>query len=313
MSTTPTASSWRRPTAESSRTARDRPELTVNGSWDLKPYVPFGDCLVGLVPDWSGRIWWASAQGLVGTIAPATGQVGVVDLDEEIRRGLAVDDAGGVYVVTDAALHRLAPGPDGAPQPTWRTAYNGTSGAAPVVLDGGVVAITDSVDSRMGVLFVRRDSGQVICRQPVFDADDGATDSPLAPLGSGVAVTNNHGYASPRSALFGFTTSPGIARVDLIDGACVERWSSDVVSPGSGVTASRADGLIYAWTKRPSLLGVSAWYLTALDATTGRTVFSVRTGTGVLAGSDGSQITLGPDGTAWLGTMAGLVRVRDRD
>lgn len=292
--------------------AAGKAELSADASWDLKPYVPFGDCLVGLVPDWSGRIWWASAQGLVGTLAPDSGQVRVVDLDEEIRHGLAVDDGGGVYVVTDTALHRLVPGPDGTPQPTWRTAYDGTSGSAPVVLDGGVVAITDSADSRMGVLFVQRDSGQVICRQPVFDAGDGATASPLAPLGTGVAVTNNHGYSSPRSTLLGFTPSHGIARVDLVDGECVERWTSDVVSPGSGVTASRGDGLLYAWTKRPSPLGVSAWYLTVLDATTGRLVFSVRTGTGLLAGSDGSQITLGPGGTAWLGTMAGLVRVRDR-
>lgn len=76
---------------------------------------------------------------------------------------------------------------------------------------------------------------------------------------------------------------------------------------------SRPDGLLYARTKRPSLLGVSAWYLTAVDAETGRSMWGVRTGTGMLAGSNGSQVTLGPDGTAWLGTMAGLVRVTDRD
>ena len=42
-------------------------------------------------------------------------------------------------------------------------------------------------------------------------------------------------------------------------------------------------------------------------------MWSVRTGTGLMAGSDGSRIALGADGSAWLGTMAGLVRVRDRD
>lgn len=292
--------------------AAEEPALVADTSWDLKPYVPFGDCVVGLVPDWSGRIWWASAQGLVGTIAPDSGQVRVVDLGEEIHHGLTADEAG-VYVVSDDALHRLSSGPDGTPEPRWSTAYDGTSGSVPVLVDGGAVAITDSADSQMGVLFVSRDGGQVICRQPVFDKGEGATDSPLAPLGTGVAVTNNHGFSSSRSTLLGFTTSPGIVRVDLVDGECVERWSSDVVSPGSGVTASRSDGLLYASTKRPSVLGVSAWYLTVLDATTGRPVFSVRTGTGMLAGSDGSQIMLGAGGTAWLGTMAGLVRVRDRE
>lgn len=287
-------------------------DLATDTSWDLKPYVPFGDCVVGLAPDWSGRIWWASSHGLVGTISEDSGQVRVIDLGEDVRRGLTADD-GGVYVVTDTALHRLAAGPDGTPQATWRTAYDGGSGSAPVLVDGGAVAITDTGgDDRMGVLFVAREGGQVICRQPVFAEGDGATASDLAPLGTGVVVTNNHGYSSPRSTLFGLTTSHGIARVDLVDGECEERWSSDAVSPSSGVVVSHPQQLVYAWTKRPSLMGVSAWYLTALDAESGRIMWSVRTGTGLLAGSDGSQILIGPGGSAWLGTLAGLVRVSDR-
>jgi len=307
------ATTDRRVLAVRTASADGAPELEIDTTWDLKPYVPYGDCLVGIAPDWSGRIWWASRQGLVGTIAPDSGQVRVVDLGEEVRHGLAADESGGVYVVTDAALHRLVADPDGTPLPAWRTAYDGTSGSAPVLLEGGVVAITDSADSRMGVLFVARDGGQVICRQPVFEKGEGATDSTLAVVGSGVVVTNNHGYSSPRSALLGFTSGHGLARVDLVDGACVERWSSETVSSSSGVTASRPDGLLYAWTKRPSLVGVSAWYLTAVDAETGRSMWAVRTGTGLLAGSDGSQITLGAEGTAWIGTLAGLVRVHDRE
>jgi hypothetical protein len=146
----------------------------------------------------------------------------------------------------------------------------------------------------------------------VFEKGDGATDHDLAPLGSGVVVANNAGYPSPRSTLLGFTSQPGIARVDLVDGACVLSWTSDAVSPASGVVASHANGLLYAWTKRPSLTGVSAWYLTAIDADTGRNRWGVRTGTGLLAGSDGSRIMLDRDGAAWLGTLAGLVRVSDR-
>ena len=174
------------------------------------------------------------------------------------------------------------------------------------------MAITDQHDDRLGVVFVARDTGGTLCRQSVFEEGDGSTDSPLAPLGRGVVVANNHGYSSPRSTLLGFTSEPGIARVDLVDSGCVVQWTSEQVSPSSGVTASWPHGLVYAWTKRPSLTGVSAWYLTALDATTGRTWWSVRAGTGLMAGSDGSHITLGPDGSAWLGTLAGLVRVRDR-
>jgi outer membrane protein assembly factor BamB len=174
------------------------------------------------------------------------------------------------------------------------------------------VAISDQVDDRLGVVVLSRADGRQVCRRSVFDAGDGSTASDLAALGSGVVVTNNDGYASPRSTLLGFTSQPGVARVDVVDGACVLAWTSDAVSPASGAAASHANGLLYAWTKRPSLAGVSAWYLTAIDADTGRTRWGVRTGTGLLAGSDGSRIMLDRDGAAWVGTLAGLVRVRDR-
>lgn len=292
-------------------TGGEESTLTPDDSWDLKPWIPFGDCVVAVAPDWSGLVWWVSRKGLVGTIAPDSGRVAVIDLDEPVRHGLAIDE-GGAYVVTDEALQRLAAGAEGEPQVRWRTEYAGTSGSAPVLLDGGVVAVTDTVESRLGVVFLARDTGAGLCRQSVFEEGDGATDSTLASLGRGVVVTNNHGYSSPRSTILGFTTDPGIARVDLVDDGCVVKWTSEAVSPSSGATASWPNGLVYAWTKRPSLTGVSAWYLTALDAESGRTMWSVRTGTGLLAGSDGSRITLGPDGSAWLGTMAGLVRVRDR-
>ena len=294
------------------RTSVDgEPDLDTDASWDLKPWVPYGDCVVALAPDWSGRIWWASRSGLVGTIDPASGRVGVMDLDEDVRRGIATDEDG-AYVVTDEALHRLTIGGDGSPTQVWRTAYGGSSGSAPVLLDGGVVAITDEVDERLGVVFLARDDGRGLCRRSVFEKGDGATDSDLAALGSGVVVTNSSGYASPRSTLLGFTSDPGVARVDLVDTGCVVRWTSDVASPGSGVAASLPHGLLYAWTKRPSLTGVSAWYLTAIDATSGRSMWAVRTGTGLLAGSDGSEVLLDREGAAYLGTLAGLVRVRDR-
>jgi hypothetical protein len=287
------------------------PDLKTTASWDLKPWIPYGDCVVGLAPDWAGRIWWASRTGLVGTIAPDTGAVAVVDLGEDVRTGIAVDE-GGAYVVTEDAVQRLVAGPEGDPQVAWRTERDGPSGSAPVLLDGGTVATTDEAGDRLGVVVLARDSGQQVCRTPVFDKGKGSTRSDLAPLGAGVVVTNNHGYSSPRSTLLGFTSSPGIARVDVVDGQCEVRWTSDLVSPASGVTVSRPNGLVYAWTKRPTLTGVSAWYLTAIDATSGRGMWGVRTGTGLLAGSDGSTIALDAEGGAWLGTLAGLVRVRDR-
>ncbi len=299
------------------------PELSTDGSWDLKPYVAYGDCVVALLPDWSGRIWWVSHDGLVGTITPDSGQVRVLDLGEEVVTSLATDESGGVYVVSDEALHRLGAGPEGTPQVTWRTAYDRGSerksgqpsrgsGSSPVLLDGGVVAITDNADPRMNVVFLDRGTGAEICRQPVFDDDASATGSSLVSVGTGVVVENNHGYASPMSTVLGFATSPGVARVDLANGACSTRWTSDRVAPSSVAKASWATGLVYTYTKRPSWTGVSSWYVTAIDAASGRTMWSVRTGTGMLMNNDHAAIAIAPDGSLWVATLAGLVRVRDR-
>lgn len=296
------------------RTSADKGEdtLRTETTWDLKPYVPFGDCVVALAPDWSGRVWWASGKGLVGTIAPESGDVRVLDLAEDVEHGFATDPDGGVLLATADAVHRLGAGPDGAPQITWTAATEHASGTAPVLVDGGAVAITDTTKDQLSVVFLRRGTGEEVCREAVFDKGEGAVDADLAPVGPGVVVTNDHDYSSPRSTLLGFTSSPGIARVDLADGACTEQWTSDQVVPGSGAVASWPNGLLYAWTKRPSLLGVSAWYVTGIDARTGRSMWSVRAGTGLLAASDGSRLTLGPGGSLWMGTMSGLVRVTDR-
>jgi hypothetical protein len=303
--------------------AEGEPDLTTDEAWDLTGAVPAGDCVVAVMPDWSGRIWFATRGGLVGTLRPRSGKVRTSDLEEEIVNSIAVDETGGVYVVTVDALYRLGAGTDGAPQVVWRTSYDrGTrrkagqlsqgSGSTPTIIDGGVVAITDNAEPRMNVLLVDRATGAEVCRAAVFEDDESATESSLVSVGSGVVVVNNHGYGSPLSTALGRATSPGLARVDLAGRDCRVRWTSDQVVPSSVAKASWANGLVYAWTKRPTWWGVSAWYLTAIDARTGRTWFSVRAGTGLLMDNHRAALTLAPDGSAYVATLAGLVRVRDR-
>ena len=303
--------------------ADGEPDLTTDKTWDLTSAVPPDDCLVALLPDWSGRIWFETQDGLVGTVAPDSGAVKTLDLGEQIANSLAIDETGGAYVVTTHALYRLSAGPGGAPVVDWRTEYDRGSerksgqlsqgsGTTPTIIDGGIVAITDNAEPQMNVAFHERSSGREICTQPVFEADESATDNSLISVGDGVIVENNHGYGSPLSTLLGRASSPGLARVDVAGGACKVAWTSDEIAPSSAAKVSLANGLAYAYTKKPSWWGVSAWYFTALDVTTGRTVFSVRTGTGVLMNNDHAAMTIAPDGAAWIATLAGMVRVRDR-
>ena len=296
-------------------------ELSVDQEWDLRPYVPHGDCLVAVLPDWAGRLWWASLSGLVGTVAPGTGEVRVHDLGEEVAGSFAVDDTGGVYVASTATVHRLAAGPDGTPVPSWQAPYErdadteapvALGGVTPVLLDGGAVAVTAGTEGRADVVFLDRASGAQICRQPVFEDDDGTAGGALVSVGSGVVVTDRHGYDGPRSTLLGFTSSPGIARVDLAGGKCRLAWTNEQVSPSAVAAVSLPNGLVYTYTKRRSWAGVSAWYLTALDVTTGRAMWSVRAGTGLLMNDDHASVAIGPEGSLWTATLGGLVRVHDR-
>jgi hypothetical protein len=316
------ATAERRVLAVDTSDAEDEPDLTTDETWDLSGVVPDDDCLVALMPDWEGRIWWASAGGRLGTLDPRTGRIDAFDVGAPIANSLAVDARGGVYVVTVEAAYRFTSGPGGRIQLLWRSAYDRGSerkpgqlsqgsGSTPTLVDDAVV-ITDNAEPRMHVVFLDRDSGEEICRAPVFADDASATDSSPVSVGSGVVVPNNHGYASPLSTLLGRSTSPGLTRIDLVDGECVETWSSDLVAPSSVVKVSWPTGVVYAYTKQPTWSGVSSWYLTAVDAHTGERIYAVRTGTGVLYDNHRAAITLAPDGAAWIATVAGLVRVRDR-
>lgn len=300
----------------------DDPDLTVDQSWDLRPFVPDGDCVVALVPDWSGRIWWASSAGLVGTIAADSGDVRVHDLGERIHDRIAVEESG-VHVVTDRAVHRLVAGPDGTPQPVWRTPYDRGderkpgqlargSGTGPTVLAGGVVAFADNADPAMHVVFLESATGKEICRRAVFEEGASATEAALVSLGGGVVAVNQYGNRGARSTLLGFASEPGVVRVDVAGGDCTVRWSSDQVVPSGTPRVGWANGLVYAYSKRPSWTGVSAWFVTALDAESGRAMWSARTGTAGWYDNRGASVALSPDGSLWAGTLAGLVRVRDR-
>jgi hypothetical protein len=303
--------------------AEGEPDLTTYQTWDLTGNVPEGDCVSALMPDWTGRIWFATSGGLVGTVTPDSGAVKSVDLDEDIANSLAADETGGTYVVTTHALYRLSARPGGGPVVDWRAVYDRGSeqkpgqpgqgsGTTPTIIDGGIVAIADNAEPRLNVAFFERSSGREICKQPVFETDSSATGSSLASVGDGVIVQNNHGYGSQAATLLGQGTAPGFARVDVAGGACKIAWTSEEIAPSSGTKVSLANGLAYAYTKGPSWWGVSAWYFTALDVTNGRTVFSVRTGTGMLMNNDRASMAIAPNGAAWVSTLAGVVRVRDR-
>ena len=70
-------------------------------------------------------------------------------------------------------------------------------------------------------------------------------------------------------------------------------------------------GLVYTYTKPKRDDSTDAWYLTALDFRTGRTVWSRLAGTGFGYNNNYAPVTIGPDGTAYVGVLGGLTRFED--
>jgi hypothetical protein len=301
----------------------DSRDLTVLDKVDLRDVVPDDDCLVALMADWDGNTWYVTQDGRVG-VAGGTGDPTPLELGGEIANSIAADDSG-VYLVTTDALVKVALDEHRQPVVVWQTTYDhGTeqkpgqlsagSGTTPTVLPSGLVAITDNAEPQMHVQFYDGTDGRLVCEAAVFGKGESASDNSLVAVGdASVVVENNYGYRAPWTTMVGRATVGGLARVDAdpATGECTVGWRSDEIAPTSVAKVSLATGLVYAYTTRPSWWGVTAWYLTAIDARTGRTAFSVRTGTGTLFNNHYSAVTLGPDGSAYVATLGGMVRVRD--
>ncbi|MGW7066143.1 hypothetical protein ACWGII_01315 [Streptomyces sp. NPDC054855] len=302
--------------------------FVVDKDWDLTAHVPHdcvtwsnlypsGECdpVTSVMPDWEGRIWWVTRQGRVGTVDPTSGDVRSIRLDgEEIQNSFSVAEEG-VSIVSDHALHSFRAAADGTPKIVWRQTYDRGTGTKPGSVNQGsgttpdlfgqggddYVAITDNADDRMNV--------------PVFRSGASTTDNSLISWGNSLVVENNYGYENITSLTFGRTVVGGVSRIDVReDGSgCDTVWESDVRAPSNVPKLSTANGLLYFYTKEPNSLGVDAWYLTAVDFRTGETKWKRLAGTGIAYDNNWAPVTLGPDGTAYVGVFNGLVAVRDTE
>ncbi len=303
------------------------PGFHLERSYDLSAAVPASDKITSVLPDFSGRVWFVSFGGVVGTVEPAAGRVQARATGEEIENSFAVDETGGVFIVSDHAMYRFDATRTGGPGVTWRERYANSglhkpgqvdagSGTTPTVMGRDYVAITDNADPMDVVVYrrARRVSGsRLVCTQPVFARGASATDNSLIGTDSSMVVENNYGYSGPTATMNGRTTAPGIERVDLNAGGrgCHRVWHSNEIAPTVVPKLSLGAGLVYAYTKPPRSDGNDAWYLTALSFRSGRKAYRRLAGTGLGYNNNYAPITLGPDGSAYVGALGGLVRIAD--
>lgn len=304
----------------------DDGELSHVREWPLASHLPEGDCLVATSVDWDGRVWWFSQQGVLGTLDRGTGTVRTLALPdgEGIFNSVSTDETGGMYVVSTHATYRLDADASGRPGISWRESYDrGTatkpgmlsqgSGTSPTLIGERWLVIADNAEPRSNVLVYDRrrgDRARLHCSVPVLREGASTTENSLVAAGRSVIIENNYGYRGFQSTLLGASTTPGISRVMIEPDGCHEAWTNDSIAPTSVPKASLGNGLVYAYTKPRTLL-VDAWYVTAIDIRTGETAWSRLTGTGPQWNNHYAANYLGPDGTLYIATIAGLIRVAD--
>jgi hypothetical protein len=265
----------------------DADGFTKLGAYDVSAQIPSNDCLVATLPDWSGRIFFASQGGRVGFINPTTGVAKAMQFPagEGIYNSISGDESGAIYLVTDHEVAAVAADSTGAPAVRWSTTYDRGSvqkpgqlsqgsGTTPTLIGDHLLAITDNADPRMHVQFYQRngaDAGKLICQVPVFNDGASDTENSLAYAGgsdgtASVIVENNYGYAGVQSTLLGNTAAGGVAKVTLhADHSCGVDWTNPIVSPTPVPKVSLANGLLYLYTKPKSNVHDDSWYFSAVD------------------------------------------------
>jgi hypothetical protein len=314
------------------------------GDYDLSHVLTPTEKITSALPDSRGLLWFvARADGVVGTVNFATRGIHVVRLghgaDGEIENSFATDERGGVYIATNRKLYRFEAGRHGAPKITWQVSYRNSyehkpgqvddgTGTTPTVMQGGYVNITDNADPmdvvvyRTAVNLTRHvrwhdhwravHQQRVVCKVPVFSRGTSADENSLIVAGRSMIVENNYGYTGPTVVEAGGLTARGFERIDINhdgDGCHVVWRNTTDRAPTVVSKLSLANGLIYTYTKDPG--AADPWYWTAIDFRTGRTVYKQLAGTGVDYNNNYAGIALGPTGTEYLGTIDGIIAIRD--
>jgi outer membrane protein assembly factor BamB len=307
-----------------------------------------GTGIQSALPDWSGRIWFVTVGGRVGVVDSRTRAIRSRQLPGEvIANSFAIDESGGVFVVSDHALYRFDAGRGGAPAITWRQPYDRGSrvkpgqvsqgsGTTPTLIGsasspgGGSIAITDNADPRMHVVVYRRGRsgpGKPLCNQAVFPPNQGSDENSLIAVPGGLIAENNYGYTGPTPtgpSVRSPDTVPGLVRVDVDyrRGGCRVAWTNTTARVPTLVSkVSLRTGLLYTythpapselpWAVAPLPTAPESWFLTAFDARTGRQVWSQLVGSGLGYNNNYAPVSLGRDGAAYVGTLGGLVRIAD--
>jgi hypothetical protein len=319
------------------------PGFTLVHDYDLTSVVSSSEKITSALPDSNGLLWFVTkTDGVVGTLNVATGAIHAIHLGNgavgEIENSFATDQNGGVYIATNRKLYRFGAGSGGVPEVVWQVTYPNSgehkpgqvddgTGTTPTVMPGGYVNITDNADPMDIMVYrtaarpfrwVRRHHHRrrvalprQVCKVPIFSKGASADENSIIAAGRSMIAEDNYGYTGPQSLEPDNVTTPGFVRVDLNKNGtgCHKVWQTTTESAPTVVSKlSLANGLVYTYTTDTS----GDWYWTAIDFRTGKTVYKSYAGRGVGYNNNYAGISISPRGTEYLGSLGGIMAVRDR-
>jgi hypothetical protein len=310
-------------------------QMKVTDDWDVSAALrcapsPTCDYVVSVLPDWTGRIWFSSTNGVIGTLDPDSGVVRSTVLPdrENVTKPISSSPEG-IAVASEHALYFYHAAPDGAPQMLWREEYDRGSGVKPGQLTDGTgtaptffgpdgdryVTIVDNAATQEHVLIYRVNSAadkRLVCSVPVFTPGASATDNTSIGVGRSVVVSNTYGY-NFQDPMTPTQVPGGLTRVTVRpdETGCDITWTNPV-SVATAPKLSVSDGLVYTIDRKVS--GSTASYaLAAIDSQSGRTVATHWLGSGPAYETLQLPGVMAATGTYYQSTIAGILRLAPSD
>lgn len=299
------------------------------------------DHVVGIVPDWHGRIWVASERGVVGLIDPKRNVVRLTKLQqysptERIDNSISACPQG-VSIITSHGIYMLgADASTSKPRIIWSHSYDRGTKQKPGQLSHGsgatatffgpngsdYVMLSDNADRQEKLIVYRSTDGSAVGEGPLFTPGASGTENSMIGVQNSIVGACTFGYPYAQypdtKPAYRAQVAPGMERWDVNDDASgiTLKWRNNGIYSAAVPRLSTADNLIYTCERPRGPAGVLTGpvvYACAIDMDSGRVVHRQRLPrlANLLAGGDPSQMVgvIDKHGVWWQGTIGGIYRI----
>ncbi len=299
------------------------------------------DHVVGIVPDWHGRIWVASERGVVGLADPKRNVVRLTKLQqysptERIDNSISACPQG-VSIITSHGIYMLgADASTSKPRTIWSHSYDRGTKQKPGQLSHGsgatatffgpngsdYVMLSDNADRQEKLIVYRSADGSMVGEGPLFTPGASGTENSMIGVQNSIVGACTFGYPYAQypdtKPAYRAQVAPGMERWDVNDDASgiTLKWRNNGIYSAAVPRLSTADNLIYTCERPRGPAGVLTGpvvYACAIDMDSGRVVHRQRLPrlANLLAGGDPSQMVgvIDKHGVWWQGTIGGIYRI----